>query len=332
MIDVPIETTLGMCRDCSVIAKLASCVSLLICSVAATICAENSKSPDGSYPYNSFMIPCTVEALKLLVSGLCLLLTRTERSDQKKYARQFSLQDFAKYALPAAFYFTSNNCMFFIIKELGPTMFQLTNNLKVLSTAFLMKFLIGRNLTWLQWKALSLLVIGTAVAQIKCGDDSTRGSSLGYFLVLVNVIAAGGGGVVSEKLLKGSELRPPESIHWQNMQLYFFGLFFGLVSLIFDGSEKFSSFPLQGFNLSAYGTVLSMTASGLLVSFILKYLDNFAKCFVAAFTIIFVAVIHSAMKQEQIPLTVTLGIVLTCMALEQYNIPNVSPAAISSAT
>ena len=44
---------------------LTSCVLLLFSSVSATIFTEASKLEDGTYPYNTFMIPCAVEAVKL---------------------------------------------------------------------------------------------------------------------------------------------------------------------------------------------------------------------------------------------------------------------------
>ena len=60
----------------------------------------------------------------------------------------------------------------------------------------------------------------------------------GYFLVLVSAVASGAGGAFSEKLLKGKGFNQgntgQETIHWQNVQLYVFGLMFGLISLHLD--------------------------------------------------------------------------------------------------
>ena len=53
--------------------KLISCVLLLFSSVSATIFTEASKLEDGTYPYNTFVIPCAVEAVKL-VASLALFL------------------------------------------------------------------------------------------------------------------------------------------------------------------------------------------------------------------------------------------------------------------
>lgn len=306
-------------RDSSILQKMGSCAALLFFSVAATLFAEASKSADGTYPYNSFMIPCTVEAVKLFASSAFLVISIIKGETG---VITFNPIRFATFSLPALCYFISNNCMFYIIQLLGPTTFQITNNLKVFATGILMRVFLGRKLTWLRWKALLLLVLGSAVAQLQCENLHVHSSRLGYVLVIVNCFAAGAGGVLSEKLLKGQDNEMVDSIHWQNMQLYFFGLLFGLVSLRTRHSiSSTASGIFVGFNIWAYATVFSLATAGLLVSFILKYLDNFAKCFVAALSIIFVAMLHGAMSQDPLNMELVIGIVLTCMALEQYNLP-----------
>ena len=296
--------------------KAASCSALLFFSVAATLLTEASKSEDGTYPYNSFMIPCTVEAMKLFVSTLLLVSTSLREGS---FPFTFALSKFVSYSLPALCYFVSNNCMFYIIRELGPITFQITNNLKTLATGVLMRLFLGRHLSWLKWKALILLVLGSVVSQLE-SSSAVKVSSFGYTLVVVNSFAAGAGGVIAEKLLKDKNVGK-DSIHWQNMQLYFFGLLFGVASSISSATSTDFSSIYVGFNIWAYATILSLTAAGLLVSFVLKYLDNFAKCFVAALSIVVVAVVHSTLKQEGIRLNIVIGLLLTCMALEQYNLP-----------
>lgn len=226
---------------------------------------------------------------------------------------------FVTFALPAMCYFVSNNCMFYIIRELGPTTFQITNNLKVLATGILMRIFLGRKLTWLQWKALVLLVLGSCVTQLQsAGSEEGKSSSFGYILVSFNCFASGAGGVISESLLKGNNQDVVDPIHWQNIQLYFFGFLFGLAS---SWSHITDAGPFAGFNIWACGIVISLTLAGLLVSFILKYLDNFAKCFVAAIAIVCVAMVQAAANNEVPPPNLIIGILLTCLALEQYNLP-----------
>ena len=310
--------------------KMASCILLIFFSVSATILTEASKLPDGTYPYNTFAIPCAVEAVKLLVSTLFLNHTRFAQGSSRK-PLGFEFRTTALYAFPAFCYFVSNNCMFHIIKHLGASTFQIMNNLKVLSTGIFMYVFLNRKLSWLQWKALIILAIGCMVTQLipnpqtLTPTESVKLSHLtGYVLVFINVIAAGAGGVFSEKLLKGITNKTSTtetSIHWQNIQLYIFGFAFGLVSLYMDDAANISpSNVFRGFNSFAYATVISLATCGLLVSFILKHLDNVIKCFCTAFSVLCVALIDSAMKNEAVPMRILLAIALTGIALEQYNL------------
>ena len=312
--------------------KVASCVLLLFSSVSATIFTEASKLEDGTYPYNTFVIPCAVEAVKLVASSALFGRERVARGESQTRLG-FSIRGFAAYAFPAFCYFVSNNCMFYIIRHLGASTFQIMNNLKVLSTGVFMRVFLDRKLSWMQWKALIMLVIGCMVTQLSAkavegGNIDERSSLAGYALVFVSAVASGAGGVFSERLLKGEGTeqqksnRREDSIHWKNMQLYLFGMIFGLVSLHMDAKSASlpRRTPFDGFNAFAYATVATLAICGLLVSFILKYLDNVAKCFCAALSMLCVALLDSAMKREMIPLRVVLGMILTGLALEQYNL------------
>jgi len=319
-------------QTASLALKLGSCVALLLFSVTATLFAEASKLPNGKYPYNTFIIPLSVEACKLAVSTLLLVSdhVRARHALPSTINMQFAVTKFMLYAVPAFCYFISNNCMFYIIRDLGPSTFQVTSNLKILTTGVMMRIFLGRKLSWLKWKALMILAIGSMVTQLKATVSdaaqhkmllSGNGTASAYIMVSFNALAAGAGGVFSEKLLKSEDdiKSTAESIHWQNIQLYFFGAVFGLLSLHVNQLEV-SNGIFAGFNTFAYATVATLTICGLLVSFILKYIDNVAKCFVAALSMICVAFIDTAVKHEAFSLQLVLGILLTCMALEQYNL------------
>ncbi len=311
--------------------KLSSCLGLLFFSVTATLFAEASKLQNGEYPYNTFMIPLSVEACKFAVSSV-LLLSNCVRSHYSSHSSrvyiQFKVTKFVLYGVPAFCYFISNNCMFYIIRDLGASTFQVTSNLKILTTGVLMRIFLSRRLSWLQWKALMILAIGSVVTQLKLEDGqqmtSVSGSGRGsaYAVVCSNALAAGAGGVFSEKLLKSKDenVNKTEPIHWQNMQLYIFGVAFGVLSLYTSHIDVSSKGIFAGFNTFAFATVATLTICGLLVSFILKYIDNVAKCFVAALSMICVAFIDTAVKREAVSLQLFLGILLTCIALEQYNL------------
>lgn len=318
----------GMFTASTAVLKFGSCFALLVFSVTATLFAEASKLPNGMYPYNTFMIPLAVEACKLTASTLFLLRERRSvlMSTSMVTFADITTAKTVMFAVPAFCYFISNNCMFFIIRDLGPSTFQVTNNLKILSTGVLMRVFLGRTLSWLKWKALIILVIGSMVTQLNTvsldepRSTSVNGTTFAYSMVCVSAFAAGAGGVFSERLLKSIDRGEiNDSIHWQNVQLYSFGALFGIFSL-YTNQVDVSKGLFAGFNAFACATVAALAICGLLVSFILKHIDNVAKCFVAALSMICVALLDTAIKHEPVPLHLILGILLTCIAVEQYNL------------
>ena len=304
--------------------KLICCAVLLFLSAAATLLAEASKTASGSYPYNTFVIPFSVEGVKF-VSSACFVYCAKSTNNNEAKGREFSWPSVFLYCLPALCYFISNNCMFYIIRELGPTTFQITNNLKTLSTAILMRFVMSHKLTWTQLKALVLLVCGTLVTQLQPVLQPSRNqnqgvfASLGYTAVCVNALAAGLGSVYSERLLKGKATGRDESLHWQNCQLYFFGFIFGLVSLLTQDDDGRKNI-YDGFNGAAFATVFALSACGILVSCVLKYIDNFAKCFVNALSMMVVGVVHASTSTEGLQPPLLIGVVLTSIAIDQYTL------------
>ena len=80
------------------------------------------------------------------------------------------------------------------------------------------------------------------------------------------------------------------------MQLYAFGLLFGFVSLCAEPNFCFTN-VFDGFNLFAYATIAVWAACGLLISFILKYVDSVVKCFGAAASMLCVAILDAVMKR-----------------------------------
>ena len=202
-----------------------------------------------------------------------------------------------------------------------------------------MRMILKRYLTWLQWKAIILLVLGATIVQLNekdCEADmfkeskiynsnshSDRGVMTSYAFILLNAFFSGAGGVFSERLLKGEDLLATECIHWQNLQMYFWGILWGLFPLVLSESSTVNiSESFADFNLPACLAILTLAASGLSVSYILKYLDNIAKCFVATLGMIFVAIYEKTLDPYAMTptLNLILGIILTGIALEQYHI------------
>uniref|UniRef100_A0A7R9Y3I2 Drug/Metabolite transporter superfamily n=1 Tax=Micromonas pusilla TaxID=38833 RepID=A0A7R9Y3I2_MICPS len=305
-------------QNISQLMKISSCFGCLFFSVAATLCTNASKKAGHTYPYNTFTIPFLVEGSKLFVSVLLHLISSP--GNYHTSLAHFSLQSFALHGAPALCYFVSNNCMFYVIRDLGPAVYQVTINLKIFTTAIFMRLFMGRKLSPLRWKALVILVIGCAVSQYTCEQlESARNVRYrGYAFVLLNVTAAGAAGVLSEMLLKTTNGDQQLSIHLSNMQLYSFGVFFGAFSYLSNENSRGLGL-FHGFNAAAFAAVISLSLMGLLISVIYKYLDNFAKCFVTALSMLCVAFIDGCINSRTPSMALMLGIVLTYIAIDQYH-------------
>lgn len=226
----------------------------------------------------------------------------------------------ALFALPALLYFVSNNSAPLIVQELGPTAHQVLNNLKIITTGIFTRVILRRRLTWSKWSALMLLLFGSAIVQLPGVTRPSPGNDFqGYAYVLTSVSAAGAGSVVSELLLKAEGTEIESDINVQNSKLYFFGILCGFFSAVWRHGT-FSLKIFDGVNSAACGAIASLTLAGLCTSFILKYIDSIAKCFVMSCSMFTVALGHSIVKGEGIAWNVLCGIFLVSIATRNYHV------------
>lgn len=292
--------------------KLIAGTTLLILTVTQTLSTEASRNEDGTYHYNTFLVPLYAEVLKLSYTLCVLGVRRVSRPAELSRRPLLTVASFVKHGLPGFCYFVSNNCAFYVIQSLGPTQFQILNNLKLPVTALLMRMFLARTLSMKQWKALIILVIGATLTRL--GDvQSGRGGSVavtGYLALVLQTLCSAVGGVYSERLLKRDE---GGSIHLSNAQLYVFGVAFGYIG----AARSTSGMSENHFNACVYIIIFTCASTGLLVSFILKYLDNIAKAYIITSSMVVVA-LFTSLESGRIPLNIVLSIILTGVSIDQY--------------
>ena len=71
-----------------------------------------------------------------------------------------------KLAIPAMLYTLENSLQYIAISNLNAATFQLTNQLKILTTAVSSVMLLGRALNARKWVSLVLLMLGVVIVQI----------------------------------------------------------------------------------------------------------------------------------------------------------------------
>lgn len=242
----------------------------------------------------------------------------------------FSYSEFFQFAIPAAIYCVNNNLVFAILLHVDSTTFQLLSQLKTVFTGLLFRIFLARELSPIQWLAIVQLAGGTATSQIPtcAGAAGADGGSsyAGLVLSVLSCVLSAFGGIYSEKLLKD---KPKDSIHWQNIQLYGWG-----VALNFGGSlllgRSLGGGALDsaaagrglttGFNGWAWAVVANNALNGLAISAILKYADNIARVYAHACAML-VTMVLSIFLFDQTPtpqLLIAIGLVGASAV--QYNL------------
>jgi UDP-sugar transporter A1/2/3 len=134
--------------------------------------------------------------------------------------------------VPAVLYFIQNNLQYHAVSLLDAATFQVTYQMKILTTALFSVLLLNKTLSKLKWFSLLLLTGGIALVQLSnTSSSSTKKTTsadaqfLGLMAVFVACILSGLAGVWFEKVLKGSHA----SVFLRNMQLAIFSIIPGLI-------------------------------------------------------------------------------------------------------
>lgn len=233
---------------------------------------------DGKAEYSVFLSTLLSESTKIAISVAMYL--RSEKN-----APVINVKELLSYSVPAAVYFVNNNLVFLILEVIDSTSFQILSSMKTVFTGILFRVFLGRELNVVQWTAIVLLSCGTATSQLPdCATYSeqqhTNSTVMGLMLAVVTCVLSAFGGIFSEKLLKD---KFQQSIHWQNIQLYTWGIMFSFIGTAWKESGSMMKGGLfYGYNFFTWLVVLNNAVNGLAISAILKYADNIARVYAHA--------------------------------------------------
>ncbi|KAH8898914.1 hypothetical protein GQ53DRAFT_360694 [Thozetella sp. PMI_491] len=243
--------------------------------------------------------------------------------------------------IPAVLYTLQNTLVYVAISNLDAISFQVTYQLKILTTVLFSIALLGRVVTRRQWLSLVLLTVGVATVQVS-GPFSSGGLSLddikeyllsvmrpldtllpaadepavqpaatvsgagnnmhGFLAVLGASLISGFTCVYFEKLMKDS--LASVSVWTRNAQLAFFSIFPALFILLQDGSTIAEQGFFAGYTPLVWATVMLQALGGMIVAVCIAYADNVAKNFAASLSIV-VSCAVTAMYQSPASLLVS---------------------------
>lgn len=196
-----------------------------------------------------------------------------------------------KLAVPAGIYTLQNNLLYVALSNLDAATYQVTYQLKILTTALFSVSMLGKRLGLYQWLSLLFLMAGVTLVQwpSDSGGDTeekvlSAGSQfVGLMAVLMACVSSGFAGVYFEKILKETK----QSVWVRNIQLGLFSFVLGFIGMmVYDGQSVRQSGMFQGYNTITYIVVVLQAVGGLVVAVVIKYADNILKGFATSLSII----------------------------------------------
>lgn len=255
------------------------------------------------------------EVLKIVA---CLVVMRHQQGSWDKFSSMVRREiigkpgETLKMLIPSGLYALQNNLLYVALSNLEAATFQVTYQMKIMSTAVFSVALLGRSLTRDKWFALFLLMIGVTLVQSQSMSSSSSSSPstttttttatskvddillapqnpfIGLMAVITSCISSGFAGCYFEKILKTSET----SMWVRNIQLGISGALFSLVGMLaYDIQPIMEGGLLQGYDWLTWVVVANQALGGLLVAIVVKYADNILKGFATSLSIIVSGVI-----------------------------------------
>lgn len=295
----------------------------VVLMMAQPILVTLSHNSEGKREYSSVSSTLLSEALKIAISFV--LLIRNRPSNRMR----FELSQVLGYSVPAIIYFVNNNLQFAILSHVNATTYQLLSQLKIVFTGLLFRIFLSKRLSMAQYLAIWQLGCGAAVSQLPTAEVASalvdRSPLRGMLLSMVSCLLSAFGGIYSEKLLKD---RAADSIHWQNIQLYSWGVFFNLLGVLANGDTVRL---LEGYNSYAVAVVINNAFNGLVISAILKYADNIARVYAHAVAMIVTMVVSIPLFGQQPTPQLLLAVAIVAASALQYNMTPEQLTSVHSA-
>lgn len=244
-----------------------------------------------------------------------------------------------KLSIPALLYVIQNSLQFVAISNLPVASFQVTYQMKILTTAAFSVALLRKKISSSKWLALSFLAIGVGIVQIQSSaapvKDHPVGSAhesapmhihvmsplKGFGAVIAACFTSGLAGVYFEMVLKGSKA----DLWVRNCQLSLFSLIPALLPILYAPtpahSTGFISDLFRNFGGWAWATVLIQVFGGLVTAVVIKYSDNILKGFATSLSIILSSLASVALFDFRITPSFLIGSSTVLVATWMYNQP-----------
>ncbi|KAG5644054.1 hypothetical protein DXG03_009206, partial [Asterophora parasitica] len=244
-----------------------------------------------------------------------------------------------KLSIPALLYVVQNSLQFVAISNLPVASFQVTYQMKILTTAAFSVALLRKRLNSTKWLALFFLALGVGIVQIQTSTGhtgpkhTTVGSAhdfhvhvmnpmKGFGAVTLACFTSGLAGVYFEMVLKNSRA----DLWVRNVQLSLFSLIPALLPIIYSerpaNSQGFLLDLFRNFGAWAWATVGIQVFGGLVTAVVIKYSDNILKGFATSLSIVLSFLASVFLFDFRITPSFVIGASTVLSATWMYNQPS----------
>ncbi|CAO3613885.1 unnamed protein product [Mucor fragilis] len=343
--------------------KYVSLLTLVIQNSALILLMRYTRA---SVPVDKLYLASTAvlmsEAIKTLVCLVVVyrLLPSHGRSLKKLYTflyRELVVhwKETIKLAVPAILYLVQNNLQYVAATNLDAATFQVTYQLKILTTAFFSVVMLDRRLSRTKWTALAILTAGIALVVLpkdaihqllgwepvalteqeanKIGNQS---NARGLISVLAACVLSGIAGVYFEKIVKTAAPHKDASkmdsflydadqavkiqLWIRNIQLSLFSVLLGGVCVVGlqDGPAIWRDGFFQNYSVMTWIVIMIQAGGGLIVGLVVRYADNILKGFATSISIILSSLVSYWLFQFEVSVLFGLGALLVVYATYLY--------------
>ncbi|XP_059449261.1 CMP-sialic acid transporter 2 [Corylus avellana] len=282
---------------------------------------------DGSFKFSPISVNFLTEVTKLIFAIVMLLLqARHQKVGEKPLLSISTFVQAARnnvlLAVPALLYAINNYLKFTMQLYFNPATVKMLSNMKVLVIAVLLKIIMRRRFSIIQWEALALLLIGISVNQLRSLPEGSTALGLpvatgAYICTVIFVTVPSLASVYNEYALKSQY---DTSIYLQNLFLYGYGAIFNFLGIlgtvIFQGPSSFDI--LQGHSKATMLLIANNAAQGILSSFFFKYADTILKKYSSTVATIFTGIASAALFGHTLTMNFLLGISIVFISMHQF--------------
>ncbi|KAG0320531.1 hypothetical protein BGZ99_004445 [Dissophora globulifera] len=303
------------------------------------------------------------EIIKLCTCFMIIVYRKRSLSRTITIVRQEIIgqpQEILKMLVPSGLYALQNNLLYIALSNLEAATFQVTYQMKILSTAIFSVVMLNRRLTRQKWLSLCLLMVGVTLVQLQnvgtgrspvIVDNSQEDEGDSEFL---SGGMGDGGSETADALVGGSEddasqnpiigllavltscvssgfagcyfekiLKGSESDMWvRNLQLGISGSLFSFLAMFYDRQRIYEGGIFQGYSMITWMVITNQALGGLLVAIVVKYADNILKGFATSLSIIVSGMISVYFFDFEPSLQFQLGTLVVILATFLYGRPD----------